>query len=76
MKRCVMAVVLLLGGLSLGAAGKDPAYREARHSGALTRIELHIADDDLIVGVLYGERQNLSANYKTINTTYPVYCGA
>ena len=46
MKRCVMAVVLLLGGLSLGAAGKDPAYREARHSGALTRIELHIADDD------------------------------
>lgn len=30
--------------------------------------------DDLIVGVLYGER--ISANYKTINTTYPVYCGA
>ena len=30
--------------------------------------------DDMIVGVLYGER--LSANYKTIATTYPVYCGA
>lgn len=30
--------------------------------------------DDMIVGVLYGERIN--ANYKTIATTYPVYCGA
>lgn len=30
--------------------------------------------DDMIVGVLYGER--ISANYKTIATTYPVYCGA
>lgn len=27
----------------------------------------------MIVGVLYGER--ISANYKTIATTYPVYCG-
>lgn len=30
--------------------------------------------DDMIVGVLYGE--DVSANYKTINSTYPVYCGA
>ncbi|MDE6345709.1 MAG: restriction endonuclease [Muribaculaceae bacterium] len=30
--------------------------------------------DDMIVGVLYGEK--ISANYKTIATTYPVYCGA
>lgn len=29
--------------------------------------------DDMIVGVLYGEK--LSANYKTINSTYPVYVG-
>ncbi len=29
--------------------------------------------DDMIVGVLYGER--ISPNYKTIATTYPVYCG-
>lgn len=29
--------------------------------------------DDMIVGVLYGE--DISANYKTINSTYPVYCG-
>lgn len=32
--------------------------------------------DDLIVGVLYGERDNLSANYKAINAHYPVLCGA
>lgn len=38
----------------------------------LDRIPLLI--DDMIVGVLYGDR--ISANYKTIATTYPVYCGA
>ncbi|MDO4510852.1 MAG: PmeII family type II restriction endonuclease [Bacteroidales bacterium] len=32
--------------------------------------------DDLIVGVLYGEKDNLSANYKAIDSHYPVYCGA
>ena len=37
----------------------------------LDRISLQL--DDMIVGVLYGER--ISANYKTIATTYPVYCG-
>lgn len=31
--------------------------------------------DDLVVGVLYGERVNLSANYKAINAHYPVLCG-
>ena len=35
---------------------------------------LPIQMDDMIVGVLYGE--DVSANYKTIGTTYPVYCGA
>ncbi len=38
----------------------------------LDRIPIQM--DDMIVGVLYGER--VSANYKTIATTYPVYCGA
>lgn len=38
----------------------------------LDRIPLQL--DDMIVGVLYGEK--LSANYKTINSTYPVYCGS
>ena len=32
--------------------------------------------DDLIVGVLYGERGSLSANYRAIEAHYPVYCGA
>lgn len=32
--------------------------------------------DDLIVGVLYGERDNLSAFYKAIDAHYPVLCGA
>lgn len=38
--------------------------------------KLHISDDDLVVGVLYGSTKKLSANYKTIATTYPVYCGS
>lgn len=38
----------------------------------LDRIPLQM--DDMIVGVLYGE--DISANYKTINASYPVYCGA
>ena len=32
--------------------------------------------DDLVVGVLYGEKENLSAFYKAIDTHYPVLCGA
>lgn len=38
--------------------------------------KLSIQMDDLIVGVLYGEPNELSANYRTINTTYPVLVGA
>jgi hypothetical protein len=44
--------------------------------GVARQNRLRIADDDLVVGVLYGESNKLSANYKTICTTYPVYCGA
>lgn len=36
--------------------------------------KLPLQMDDMIVGVLYGER--ISANYKLIASTYPVYCGA
>lgn len=32
--------------------------------------------DDLVVGVLYGERASLSAFYKAIDAHYPVLCGA
>ena len=38
----------------------------------LDRIPLQM--DDMIVGVLYGEK--VSANYKTIKASYPVYAGA
>lgn len=40
----------------------------------LDRLPLQI--DDMVVGVLYGEEDELSANYKNIDKTYPVYCGA
>lgn len=37
---------------------------------------LDIGINDMIVGVLYGEPNELSGNYKIIDRTYPVYCGA
>ena len=40
----------------------------------LDKLPLQI--EDLIVGVLYGEEEELSSCYKTINSMYPVYCGA
>lgn len=36
---------------------------------------LNIGLTDLIVGVLYGKQDEVSANYKTIDKVYPVYCG-
>lgn len=36
--------------------------------------KIPLQTDDMIVGILYGE--SMSANYKTINAAYPVYCGA
>lgn len=38
----------------------------------LDRLPIQI--DDMIVGILYGEKY--SSFYKTINASYPVYCGA
>lgn len=46
-------------------------FKKLINKARLDRLPLQM--DDLIVGVLYGDR--LSANYKTIETTYPVYCG-
>lgn len=40
----------------------------------LDKLPLQI--DDLVVGVLYGDLNSLSANYKLVNSHYPVYCGA
>ncbi|MBP5457705.1 MAG: restriction endonuclease [Paludibacteraceae bacterium] len=48
-----------------------------KHLNNKARIDkLPIQIDDMIVGVLYGEEQALSAHYKIINAHYPVYCGA
>lgn len=35
-----------------------------------------IQTDDMIVGVLYGDRSELSGNYKAIDAYFPVYCGS
>lgn len=37
---------------------------------------LPIQVDDMIVGVLYGEANEISGNYKNIDKVCPVYCGA
>lgn len=37
---------------------------------------LNIGINDMIVGVLYGEPGELSHNYKNVDKTCPVYCGA
>lgn len=48
-----------------------------KHLIGKTRLDkLPFQLDDLIVGVLYGEHEELSANYHTIEAHYPVYCGA
>lgn len=46
-------------------------FRKLIGKARLDRLPIQM--DDMIVGVLYGEE--VSANYKTINSTYPVYCG-
>lgn len=38
--------------------------------------KMNLQIDDLIVGILYGEKGEISANYKMINAMYPVFCGA
>lgn len=35
-----------------------------------------IQADDMIVGVLYGDKSELSANYRAIDAYFPVYCGS
>jgi len=49
-------------------------FKHVLNKARLDRISIQM--DDLIVGVLYGEDNCLSGNYKTIQTTYPVYSGA
>lgn len=49
-------------------------FKHVLNKSRLDRLAIQM--DDLIVGVLYGEDAKLSGNYKTLQTTYPVYCGA
>lgn len=49
-------------------------FKYLLNKARLDRLPLQI--DDLIVGVLYGDKHNLSANYKVIDSHYPVICGA
>lgn len=37
---------------------------------------LDVSINDMIVGILYGNKEDLSAHYKKIDEFYPVYCGA
>ena len=49
-------------------------FKHLHNKARLDRMSVQI--DDMIVGVLYGENNELSAHYKIINSHYPVYCGA
>lgn len=42
----------------------------------ISQPSLDLQFEDLVVGVLYGEKENLSTFYKAIDTHYPVLCGA
>lgn len=48
-------------------------FKYLLNKARLDRMNLQI--DDLIVGVLYGDKTSLSANYKAIDAHYPVICG-
>lgn len=49
-------------------------FKHLQNKARLDKMKVQI--DDMIVGVLYGEPDDLSANYKAINSYFPVYCGA
>ena len=48
-------------------------FKHLLNKARLDRLPVQI--DDMIVGVLYGDAEELSGNYKTIASHYPVYCG-
>ena len=49
-------------------------FTHLQNKARLDRLDVNITD--MIVGVLYGEPDELSGNYKNIDRTCPVYCGA
>ncbi|MDD2481613.1 MAG: PmeII family type II restriction endonuclease [Lutispora sp.] len=58
---------------------KDDVDTIDRHFQAIKNLartnNLNIGLNDLIVGVFYGEKDELSGHYKNIQKTYPVYIG-
>lgn len=48
-------------------------FKHLHNKARLDKLQLQI--DDMIVGVLYGERSELSAHYQMIDAHYPVFCG-
>lgn len=48
-------------------------FKHLQNKSRLDRMGVQI--DDMVVGVLYGERKELSANYKVIDSYFPVFCG-
>lgn len=48
-------------------------FKYLLNKARLDKLRLQI--DDLIVGILYGDKQSISANYKMIDAHYPVICG-
>lgn len=49
-------------------------FKRLINKARLDKLPMQI--DDMIVGVLYGYNHELSPFYRTINVTYPVYCGS
>lgn len=49
-------------------------FAHLQNKARLDRLSIGLTD--LVVGVLYGERRELSSSYKNIDKTYPVYCGS
>lgn len=58
---------------------KDDVKTICDHFSAAIRLSrtnnLNITSENCVVGIFYGEPRDLSANYKKINYTYPVYIG-
>lgn len=58
---------------------KDDVKTICDHFSAAIRLSrtnnLNITSENCVVGIFYGEPKDLSANYKKINYTYPVYIG-
>lgn len=49
-------------------------FKHLHNKARLDRMNVQV--DDMIVGVLYGTKEDLSTHYKIIDSHYPVYCGA